>query len=147
MKKENESSKAGIRAAELLPAVFKKIDQETIKGFLRRDYEEAKRIGADRIAARIRQEARGGPCESCGTPWEEIEVKHHYADYVYYSPACRCFPRCPVCGNSWHRVADPGTSVNDRKCPSCGWTRAKQKKKNESAGGANEPRLPYSDDD
>lgn len=106
---------------------MKQITQETITGFLRRDYEKAKVAGADLVAARITLEAKGGPCESCGRPWKKIEVNHQYADYLYYAPDCDCFPRCPSCGDSWHRIADPGTPAESiEHCPACGWSLVKK---------------------
>ena len=36
----------------------------------------------------------GGPCIRCGKPWAQVEVKNIFAEYKYYRPECKCYPKC-----------------------------------------------------
>jgi len=69
-------------------------------------------------------ETTGGACPVCGKSWKTITVKNHFADFVYYDPACQCYARCPGCRVSWHREMAMGSAAAEiKKCPSCGWVR------------------------
>jgi len=69
----------------------------------------------------IKVETLGGNCPKCDKPWKKIEVKNECADYTYYDPDCKCFPRCHGCGTSFHRE----WAMEERdftKCQSCGYS-------------------------
>ena len=62
-----------------------------------------KRGDSEALTTLVALEAYGGECPECGKLWKKIEVKNHYADFYYFDPTCKCFPRCGRCGTSLHR--------------------------------------------
>lgn len=66
----------------------------------------------------IELEKSGGVCIKCTKPWKKIEVKNQFADFYYFNPDCKCYPKCPICGHSLHREM---TMYAVRRCQSCGW--------------------------
>lgn len=51
----------------------------------------------------IDREYAGGPCPRCSVGWAPVEVRNRFADFVYYQPACICYPRCPGI-DAWYGV-------------------------------------------
>jgi uncharacterized protein with PIN domain len=45
-------------------------------------------------------QADGGDCPKCGSEWELVKVENQFADFHYFDPACKCYPRCPTCDTS-----------------------------------------------
>ena len=72
-------------------------------------------------------EKDGGFCLICGKDWQRIEVKNILADFFYYDPECKCYPRCPECKTSLHREAAVMGTV--RKCSTCGHLLIKEDRK------------------
>lgn len=43
------------------------------------------------------KELSGGKCDKCGTAWIKTNYKNEDLLINHYKPACRCYPRCPIC--------------------------------------------------
>ena len=69
----------------------------------------------------IELETIGGNCPRCKKAWKKVEVKSECADFTYYEPDCKCYPKCPNCGTSFHREWAMG-SRDFGTCTACNWT-------------------------
>lgn len=115
--------------SDLAPALVDdvpwQLDQGRLNQRIDRAVSLALRAGrsAEHIATLV-AERDGGGCPRCEAPWRAIAVNVQIgpgkrAEFVYYDPACSCYPRCRRCGASLHREA---TSVGvDRMDCACGW--------------------------
>jgi hypothetical protein len=95
------------------------VDREGIRAMLAHEIAEDTAAGLPEELITVKGlEADGGKC-FCGREWRKVEVKNKYADFFYFEPTCRCFPRCVFCGRSLHREwVVSGGQV--KECTSCG---------------------------
>ena len=60
----------------------------------------------------------GGKCTICGLEYKPVIVKNDFADFTYYMPSCKCYPKCWHCGT----VIIERFLIQDRSvkhCPNC----------------------------
>uniref|UniRef100_A0A6M3LJW2 Uncharacterized protein n=1 Tax=viral metagenome TaxID=1070528 RepID=A0A6M3LJW2_9ZZZZ len=104
---------------------MKKVSQERFLELQRGAWKSASEAGLPKgYLGLLSLETTGGACPMCGKVWQMVTVNNHFAEFVYYDPACGCYARCPSCRASWHRELAMGSAEAEiRQCPSCGWVR------------------------
>jgi hypothetical protein len=63
----------------------------------KQNYERGRMLydaGLENVAAVINLAISGGECIRCGKPWSPVNVDNVFAKYTYYTPGCRCYPKC-----------------------------------------------------
>lgn len=43
----------------------------------------------------IDKEFVGGDCAICKKPFKKVDVDNRNGKFIYYTPSCRCYPKCP----------------------------------------------------
>ena len=87
-----------------------------------RRYDDLKAAGADsEILQFVEMDGYGGNCPVCRIPWVKVEVRNIYAEFDYYTPVCRCYPRCKRCEMSLHGIAIAKSNGVGVTCPRCGY--------------------------
>ena len=81
----------------------------TYEDVVARELERAEALhnaGAETAAQDITLSIDGGRCHRCGEEWEAVPVdvtaggretgkpEKYFAKYIYYRPACHCYPKC-----------------------------------------------------
>lgn len=98
------------------------VDQDKMLDSQRRRYDLVSKFATKRELDLLMFEASGGDCEICAKSWEPVVVKNPFADFTYFTPGCHCWKKCGACGTSLHGVTEPGRTLKDYRCPSCGNT-------------------------
>jgi hypothetical protein len=84
--------------------------------------EQDRGLISNRLADLMELAANGGDCPKCKTEWELVQVENRYADFHYFDPTCKCYPRCPRCDVSLFREFEQ--SGFGMVC-GCGWGKDK----------------------
>ncbi len=97
-----------------LTAISYPITQDYMHQLWLREIEHAGIAGLPQEYIRVLElEASGGPCPQCGVAWKPIEVASGKGQFVYHSPACRCYTRCPgMTITAWRRYVQ-GDKLED----------------------------------
>ena len=61
-------------------------------------------------------EAKGGRCDKCSSPWQQVQIDNAFCTATYYQPDCNCWPRCPVC----LRILEADIQLGAKHCSYCG---------------------------
>ena len=103
-----------------------RIEQAAVDGTVLKEYQMIERVIDAETGNMMQQELTGGKCPMCGQPWRKVETRNLFGEFTFYDPGCKCFPRCPECGKSFHRFAMPNTDAEKYTCRSCGWAYEKR---------------------
>lgn len=117
-----------MKAGELISQIVEHIDNNRMHDMQLALHTKLSNAGAgSEELAFVEQESYGGPCR-CGVEWVKVEVKNVFAQFEYYEPDCRCYPRCQRCksddgtirGKSLHGYVPPKMRNPEYTCPRCG---------------------------